>query len=366
MKKIFNYIKLATYGKYLKFKIEYALKKASYNSGRGESISVIIPTYEENEYLYYAVYSCLVQKGNLDIEVLICVNGYKENWFEKIKRKYKNNSQVKVLWTKVFGSSAGRNIGLKNASKDWITFLDDDDYFSVNYLKEMVDGIKKDVDVVVGPIFNITQKFSTLKKETMHTKIIRKMTGVYPLNEKMVRNFFTVTFKLIKRKTVERKFICFDEKINSGADMNFWFDNMKNIEGKISYIPVLKDAYIRRILRDSLSRKYSSSKLKKIRNLEKRKAIFNFQIIRRIDMIENFLNKYFQNESMKNSMYRKFLWLCVEDFYIPMRKSFMHADTGEKKYIKEKISEKKCLYTGGIIEVLEDGRWEEWIKKIIA
>ena len=45
--------------------------------------------------------------------------------------------KYKLLYTEISGVSNARNIGLDNASGEYVCFIDDDDMISNNYLKEL-------------------------------------------------------------------------------------------------------------------------------------------------------------------------------------------------------------------------------------
>ena len=85
-------------------------------------ISVIIPTYNRYEFLKRALNSVYAQTF-LPSEVIVVDDGSTDNTshiqldFPKIKYIYQKNS----------GVSSARNTGIKNATSDWIAFLDSDD-----------------------------------------------------------------------------------------------------------------------------------------------------------------------------------------------------------------------------------------------
>ena len=88
--------------------------------------SIIVPIYNTEKYLDKCIKSVLNQTMS-DYE-LILIDDCSTDASLKIAYKYKSN-HVKVLKnTSNLGLSETRNIGIKNASGDYIIFLDSDDY----------------------------------------------------------------------------------------------------------------------------------------------------------------------------------------------------------------------------------------------
>ena len=90
-------------------------------------ISVIIPSYRPEEYLY----ECLEAIRNQtltqnEFETLVILNGCKEPYFEQIQ-KYINvhSSNIRLIQTDVPGVSNARNIGIEAAKGEYLTFVDD-------------------------------------------------------------------------------------------------------------------------------------------------------------------------------------------------------------------------------------------------
>ena len=108
-------------------------------------ISVIIPHYRGSAYLKDALESLRLQEYP-ELEVLLVKDGCEED-SEDLPEEYK------VLNIKVFdtgakpgkpkGVAVARNLGLKNASGDYIFFLDSDDYLSDGYFSALLDMAQK-------------------------------------------------------------------------------------------------------------------------------------------------------------------------------------------------------------------------------
>lgn len=109
--------------------------------------SVIIPTYNRSIELKNALIS-LENQNFKDFEVLICDDGSTDNTKE-IVESFKNTLNLKYLHDENWGGPAKpRNVGIKNATTDWICFLDSDDSWYPNKLMELNKVIqKKDYDV---------------------------------------------------------------------------------------------------------------------------------------------------------------------------------------------------------------------------
>jgi len=88
-------------------------------------ISVILPVYNVEDYLDRCLNSLLGQTiGFENLEILFIDDCSKDNSYEIIKEYSKQYDNIKVYQTENNSGSAGRprNIGLKNASADYIMF----------------------------------------------------------------------------------------------------------------------------------------------------------------------------------------------------------------------------------------------------
>ena len=108
-----------------------------------KKVSVIIPTYKRADYICRAIDSVLNQTYS-NIEIIVVddndSNSNDRNRMEKIMEKYKNNKQVLYIkHKKNMNGSTARNTGIKKSSGEFITFLDDDDFYLKNRVRSLVD-----------------------------------------------------------------------------------------------------------------------------------------------------------------------------------------------------------------------------------
>ena len=115
-------------------------------------ISVIITTYRRKESLYKAI--CSICEQDYDsIEIIIVDDNADEEWNGKVK-KVKEKSEKRydksirlIVNENNKGSAKSRNIGIKAATGEYITFLDDDDiYLKHKLLKQVSLMIEKNAD----------------------------------------------------------------------------------------------------------------------------------------------------------------------------------------------------------------------------
>lgn len=105
------------------------------------NISVIIPTYKPHEYLWECLEALMKQTvSKKDFEVILVLNGCTEPYKSAIERYIAENLQemnVNFIHTEVGGVSHARNIGIDAARGEYITFVDDDDLVTPNYLSDL-------------------------------------------------------------------------------------------------------------------------------------------------------------------------------------------------------------------------------------
>lgn len=118
-------------------------------------ISVIIPSYRPGNYIWKCLDSLNEQTlSKSEFEVIIVLNGCNEPYVEFLSKGISNypGLQIRLLHTEVGGVSNARNIGLDNARGEYIAFIDDDDWVSPIYLKDMLSMVKENSIVASNEI----------------------------------------------------------------------------------------------------------------------------------------------------------------------------------------------------------------------
>ena len=189
-------------------------------------ISVIIPTYKPKDYLWECLDS-LVHQTCLkeDFEVIIVLNGCTEPWKGQIEEFITDKMQgmnINFIHTEQGGVSNARNIALDVAKGDYVTFIDDDDFVSPQYLDGLYNLSSEDIIALSYPF-----AFNDGTPEVQRTNYM--MTHQYDVlfsSEKMsyprARKFFSgPCMKLIPMSFIQgRKY---DIRFKNGEDSLFMF-----------------------------------------------------------------------------------------------------------------------------------------------
>lgn len=99
-------------------------------------ISVIVPVRNGAAFLERCIAS-ITGSTVRDIEIIIVENGSTDNTYEIAKALVSRDSRIRLFSTEVCGLSNARNIGLENASGEYISFVDADDYISPIMLERL-------------------------------------------------------------------------------------------------------------------------------------------------------------------------------------------------------------------------------------
>lgn len=125
--------------------------------------SIIIPCFRSIEESFATIQSALLQDAN-DFEMIVVndnpeVNCFDEtlraklrDWARTIGKENVLDRLIILEHTKNRGASAARNTGLFHSSGEWISFLDDDDYFEPNRLSA-VEEILSLTDDKIGACY---------------------------------------------------------------------------------------------------------------------------------------------------------------------------------------------------------------------
>ena len=105
-------------------------------------VSVIVPVYNVRQYLARCINSILVQIYE-NIEIILVDDGSTDGSGEICDEYAKKDERIKVYHKENGGLSDARNYGIERASGEYITFVDSDDYVSVDCVSTLYGLIEK-------------------------------------------------------------------------------------------------------------------------------------------------------------------------------------------------------------------------------
>jgi len=181
-------------------------------------VSVIVTTYNAEDTVNRAV-SSLLHKPFIDrIEIIIVDDCSKDNTPEIIKNLAEQYDNIKaVLLDKNTGSpSEPRNIGMRVATGEYLTFMDDDDWIAIKVLLDMVDIARsRNLDCLKGYLTVVDQNGRSIANkitERKHNSII----------EDIISQQSTTADIILRRDFVLNNKIQFDSSLKIGEDTVFY------------------------------------------------------------------------------------------------------------------------------------------------
>ena len=198
-------------------------------------ISVIVPTYKPKDYLWECLDSLVAQTlPGCEWELLLVLNGCCEPWHTQIEQYIGRKMQgmnVVFVQTDTPGVSNARNIALDRVRGEYVTFIDDDDYVSPQYLEELLKAATPDTVSLCYPY----------AFDDGHPEVQRKysITDAYEycaqhgcgrLSSKVRKFFSGPCMKLIPMSFIQER--RYDVRFAKGEDSLFMFlisDRIKRI-----------------------------------------------------------------------------------------------------------------------------------------
>jgi glycosyltransferase involved in cell wall biosynthesis len=110
------------------------------------TVSVIIPVYNVEKYIYETIKSVLAQTYQ-DFEIIIVDDESPDNSIE-ICRSF-NDSRIKIIQQKNRGLAGARNTGIRHSQGNYIALLDSDDLWLPEKLEQQVDYLENHPQVGV-------------------------------------------------------------------------------------------------------------------------------------------------------------------------------------------------------------------------
>ena len=106
-------------------------------------VSIIIPIYNAEEHLEECLKSLTIaSNGDANAEILCISDGSKDSSVDIVKKFADKDKRFKLIEKENEGVSMTRNRGIKEASGDYIMFLDSDDYFRPDAIKTAISQME--------------------------------------------------------------------------------------------------------------------------------------------------------------------------------------------------------------------------------
>jgi glycosyltransferase involved in cell wall biosynthesis len=185
-------------------------------------VSVIIPAYNAEHTIVRAVDSVLKQK-DVEAEALVIDDCSLDGTARVIEEHYRGNNRVKLLSTSAnSGPSSARNVGIAQASGEWLALLDADDWFVDNRLSVLVRvASRSGVDFIADSYFLCRNH-----NETPHAE---RFAGFSPHGKSVEIDFATFikygmgsVKPVIRRALLDKTGVRFDPAVWRGEDMKFF------------------------------------------------------------------------------------------------------------------------------------------------
>ena len=111
-------------------------------------ISVIVPIYNVEKYLDRCVES-IINQTYKNLEIILVDDGSPDNCPKMCDDYAKKDSRIKVVHKENGGLSDARNAGMKVATGEYVSFIDSDDYISLDFYETLLETmVDNDSDIV--------------------------------------------------------------------------------------------------------------------------------------------------------------------------------------------------------------------------
>lgn len=233
------------------------------NSIKQPLVTVVIPTYKRPEMIEGAI-TTVESQTYPNIEIIVVDDNQENSEYrgktEIVMKKYENNDNIIYIKNKKnLGGSESRNVGIKAASGEYISFLDDDDEYENNKIEKQMSLMHtSDLDNLafvycqttlfdnVGNAVGVTNNFYRGNKTPFYRNLMKCIAGTPTI--------------LAKRSVLEE--IDGFKTLSSGQD---WYLILEILE-KGYNIDYLKESLVKVNLHDNERISNKNSKIESLNN----------------------------------------------------------------------------------------------------
>lgn len=206
-------------------------------------VSIVVPIYNTEKYLNKCLDS-IINQTHQNLEIILIDDGSTDNSSKIIDSYAQKDSRIKTIHQKNVGQSATRNVGIKKATGEYISFIDGDDEIKATFIEELLSAFSQSTSLSVCGIH-----YKRLKTKTANDVYINSLRPRRKNESKKTYILYLLAIdgrlyssvnKLYKTSVVKQ--LQFDESLNFAEDTKFVLNYLKKATGEISF--VLKPLYI--------------------------------------------------------------------------------------------------------------------------
>jgi len=215
-------------------------------------ISIVIPTYNHADYLSKALQSILDQTYK-NWEAIV-IDNHSTDFTNKVISKYVD---PRIKYLKIHNSGViakSRNKGILLAKGEWIAFLDSDDWWTSDKLKNCIDYSNNQIDFIYHDLEIVSNKQRFFRRKITKTHQLKKPILVDLL---VSGNVISNSSVFVRKKVFEKiGFIDESKALVCSEDYNTWL-KISNLTDQFLYLPKKLGYYL--IHDQSISQKNMSS-----------------------------------------------------------------------------------------------------------
>lgn len=289
-------------------------------------ISIIIPVYNSQKYLRECLNSIQAQEFS-DFEVLLIDDGSTDNSWAICEEFSADDSRFKAFSKENEGVSSARNLGIDEATGDWIWFIDSDDYIRKDAVEILQKAIEKnETDGLIFGYQKVSPNGNSIYMFDKKGKII-----TLNQNETLKLMYQSVHYpyqgyvwsKLFKRSIIKKHKIKFNAEIYFNEDRLFCVEYYSKCTAELTYL--LEDLYFYLDADDS-----AMNRITKSYNTKFETDVKAFMLMHEV-LKMNHLKQIYKVARVKNIFASKRLFEMRRKFQIPVSEI--------DEYLKKVLSE---------------------------
>ncbi len=185
------------------------------------TISIIVPIYKVEKYVEDCVRHLTAQTCR-DVEILLVDDGSPDNSGAICDRLAATDSRIRVLHKPNGGVSSARNLGLEQASGDYVVFCDADDYPAPDWCEKLLAGMElPNADLAVCEVHLFTDEgvIGTISFPKDTENGVLPKSAIWPLYTARLSN--GPWNKMYRKRILDENGLRFDTTLKHGEDFYF-------------------------------------------------------------------------------------------------------------------------------------------------